>query len=181
MVTPQALLPTKKIVDHYIGRVSILLFVLLPLQHFSSCLFFFLCKKLNVLELTMTYFQTFQDDDLTRTHPTFLWAFRASRNWPVVKDLIPFMRNRLESEQAAIQKHVLSHGVVMNKETELQTDFDTLFKQLFCVSAQELSNDLRYHFKNWVHYTMIFWRPPFPYLEFLVLWAAHHYVQERVN
>ncbi|KAJ5279325.1 hypothetical protein N7478_004697 [Penicillium angulare] len=106
MVTPQALLPTKKIVDHYIGR-------------------------------------TFRDDDLTRTHPTFLWAFRASRNWPVVKDLVPFMRNRLESEQAAIQKHVLSRGVVMNKETELQTDFDTLFKHLFCVSAQELSNDLR--------------------------------------
>ncbi|KAJ5980583.1 hypothetical protein N7481_007881 [Penicillium waksmanii] len=106
MVTPQALLPTKKIVDHYIGR-------------------------------------TFKDDDLTRTHPTFLWAFRASRNWSVVKDLIPFMRNRLESEQHAIQKHVLSRGVVMDKDTELQTNFDTLFKQLFCVSAQELSNELR--------------------------------------
>ncbi|CAI7596415.1 unnamed protein product [Penicillium pancosmium] len=106
MVTPQALLPTKKIVDHYIGR-------------------------------------TFKDDDLTRTHPTFLWAFRASRNWAVVKDLIPFMRNRLESEQHAIQKHVLSRGVVMDKDTELQTNFDTLFKQLFCVSAQELSNELR--------------------------------------
>ncbi|KAJ5246318.1 hypothetical protein N7468_001301 [Penicillium chermesinum] len=106
MVTPQALLPSKEIVDHYIGR-------------------------------------TFKDDDLTRTHPTFLWAFRASRNWPVVKDLIPFMRNRLDSEQAAIQKHLMSRGVVMNKETELQTDFDTLFKHMFCVSAQELSNDLR--------------------------------------
>ncbi|KAJ5690356.1 hypothetical protein N7462_004748 [Penicillium macrosclerotiorum] len=106
MVSPQALLPMRKIVDHYIGR-------------------------------------TFKDDDLTRTHPTFLWAFRASRNWPVVKDLIPFMRNRLESEQNAIQKHVLSRGVVMDKETELQTDFDTLFKQLFCVSAQELASELR--------------------------------------
>lgn len=53
------------------------------------------------------------------------------------------MRNRLESEERAIQKHVLSRGVVMDKETELQTDFDTLFKQLFCVTAQELSDDLR--------------------------------------
>ena len=53
------------------------------------------------------------------------------------------MRNRLDSEQVAIQKHMLSRGVVMNKETELQTDFDTLFKQMFCVAAQELSNDLR--------------------------------------
>ncbi|QQK44245.1 MHYT [Penicillium digitatum] len=105
MVTTQALLPTKKIVDHYIGR-------------------------------------TFKDDDLTRTHPTFLWAFRATRNWPVVKDLVPFMRNRLNSEESAIAKHVLSRGVFMDNDTELKTDFDTLFKQLFCVTAQELSNDL---------------------------------------
>ncbi|CAI7619043.1 unnamed protein product [Penicillium crustosum] len=105
MVTTQAMLPTKKIVDHYIGR-------------------------------------TFKDDDLTRTHPTFLWAFRATRNWPVVKDLIPFMRNRLNSEESAIEKHMLSRGVIMDQDTELQTDFDTLFKQLFCVTAQELSNQL---------------------------------------
>ncbi|OQD81402.1 hypothetical protein PENANT_c027G03361 [Penicillium antarcticum] len=106
MVTPQALFPTRKIVDHYIGR-------------------------------------TFKDDDLTRTHPTFLWAFRATRNWPVIKDLVPFMRNRLDSEGRAIQQHMLSRGVFMDKETELQTDFDTLFKQLFCVTAQELSEELR--------------------------------------
>lgn len=87
--------------------------------------------------------QTFKDDDLTRTHPTFLWAFRATRNWPVVKDLVPFMRNRLDSEERAIQKHLHSRGVVMDKDTELQTDFDTLFKQLFCVTAQELSDELR--------------------------------------
>lgn len=30
----------------------------------------------------------------------------------------------------------------MDNDTELKTDFDTLFKQLFCVTAQELSNDL---------------------------------------
>ncbi|OGE58221.1 hypothetical protein PENARI_c001G07244 [Penicillium arizonense] len=106
MVTPQALFPTRKIVDHYIGR-------------------------------------TFKDDDLTRTHPAFLWAFRATRNWPVIKDLVPFMRNRLDSEGHAIQQHMLSRGVFMDKETELQTDFDTLFKQLFCVTAQELSDELR--------------------------------------
>ncbi|CAI7623754.1 unnamed protein product [Penicillium glandicola] len=105
MVTPQAMLPTRKIVDHYIGR-------------------------------------TFKDDDLTRTHPTFLWAFRATQNWAVVKDLVPFMRNRLDSEESAIEKHMLSRGVFMDKDTELQTDFDTLFKQLFCVTAQELSNEL---------------------------------------
>lgn len=87
--------------------------------------------------------QTFNDDDLTRTHPAFLWAFRASRNWKLVKDLVPFMKHRVESERSAIERHVLSRGVVMDKETELQTDFDTLFKQLFCMAAHELSEDLR--------------------------------------
>jgi hypothetical protein len=53
------------------------------------------------------------------------------------------MRNRLNSEEQAIHKHVISRGVFMDKETELQTDFDTLFKQLFCVTAQELSEELR--------------------------------------
>jgi hypothetical protein len=50
------------------------------------------------------------------------------------------MRNRLDSEESAIEKHMLSRGVFMDKDTELQTDFDTLFKQLFCVTAQELAD-----------------------------------------
>lgn len=50
------------------------------------------------------------------------------------------MKSRLESERAAIQQHVLSRGV---KDTELQTDFDTLFKQLFCVAAQGLADDIK--------------------------------------
>lgn len=87
--------------------------------------------------------QTFKDDDFTRTHPTFLWAFRATRNWPVVKDLVPFMQNRLNSEGHAIQKLVSSRGGFTDKEAGLQTDFDTLFKHLFCVTAKELSDELR--------------------------------------
>lgn len=50
------------------------------------------------------------------------------------------MRSRLESEQSAIRNHVLSRGV---EDTELQTNFDTLFKQLFCVAAKELADELR--------------------------------------
>jgi hypothetical protein len=53
------------------------------------------------------------------------------------------LRTRLESQEQAIQKHVLSRGVIIDQETEMHTNFDTLFKQLFCVTAQELSNELR--------------------------------------
>ncbi|KAF9894670.1 hypothetical protein FE257_006560 [Aspergillus nanangensis] len=105
MVTPHALLPSRKIVDRYVGR-------------------------------------TFNDDDLTRTHPAFLWAFRASRNWKLVKDIVPFMRGRIESDEAAMEQYV-SKGVVSDQENELQSDFDDLFKRHFCVAAQDLAEEVR--------------------------------------
>ncbi|EAU31987.1 conserved hypothetical protein [Aspergillus terreus NIH2624] len=105
MVTPHALLPSRKIVDRYIGR-------------------------------------TFNDDDLTRTHPAFLWAFRASRNWKLIRDVVPFMRSRIESDEAAMEQYI-SKGVVSDQEAELQTDFDDLFKRHFCVAAQDLADEVR--------------------------------------
>ncbi|KAI9045267.1 putative MHYT domain signaling protein [Aspergillus affinis] len=105
MVTPHAHLPSRKIVDRYIGR-------------------------------------TFNDDDLTRTHPAFLWAFRASRNWQLVKDVIPFMRGRIESDEAMME-HYISKGVVSDHDTELQSNFDDLFKRHFCVAAQDLADEVR--------------------------------------
>ncbi|KAE8378761.1 hypothetical protein BDV26DRAFT_291885 [Aspergillus bertholletiae] len=105
MVTPHALLPSRKIVDRYIGR-------------------------------------TFNDDDLTRTHPAFLWAVRASRNWKLVRDAVPLMRGRIESDEAALE-HYISKGVVSDQEAELQPHFDDLFKRHFCVTAQDLADEVR--------------------------------------
>ncbi|KAE8306794.1 hypothetical protein BDV41DRAFT_93120 [Aspergillus transmontanensis] len=105
MVTPHALLPSRKIVDRYIGR-------------------------------------TFNEDDLTRTHPAFLWAVRASRNWKLVRDAVPLMRGRIESDEATLA-HYISKGVVSEQETELQPHFDDLFKRHFCVTAQDLADEVR--------------------------------------
>ncbi|PWY84864.1 MHYT domain signaling protein [Aspergillus heteromorphus CBS 117.55] len=105
MVTPHALLPSRKIVDRYVGK-------------------------------------TFNDDDLTRSHPAFLWAFRASRNWNLVKDVVPFMRSRIESETASIE-HYITKGDTMDNDTEMQHDFDELFKRHFCVAAQDLADEVR--------------------------------------
>ncbi|KAB8273332.1 hypothetical protein BDV30DRAFT_112833 [Aspergillus minisclerotigenes] len=105
MVTPHALLPSRKIVDRYIGR-------------------------------------TFNEDDLTRTHPAFLWAVRASRNWKLVRDAVPLMRGRIESDEATLA-HYISKGVVTDQETELQPHFDDLFKRHFCVTAQDLADEVR--------------------------------------
>ncbi|OOF94603.1 hypothetical protein ASPCADRAFT_406488 [Aspergillus carbonarius ITEM 5010] len=105
MVTPHALLPSRKIVDRYIGK-------------------------------------TFNDDDLTRSHPAFLWAFRASRHWNLVKDVVPFMRSRIETDKEATE-HYLAKGEPSDQETELQSDFDELFKRHFCVTAQDLADEVR--------------------------------------
>ncbi|KAE8133309.1 hypothetical protein BDV38DRAFT_296124 [Aspergillus pseudotamarii] len=105
MVTPHALLPSRKIVDRYIGR-------------------------------------TFNEDDLTRTHPAFLWAVRASRNWKLVRDAVPLMRGRIESDEATLA-HYISKGVVSDQEAELQPHFDDLFKRHFCVTAQDLADEVR--------------------------------------
>ncbi|KAH1409307.1 hypothetical protein KXW42_008499 [Aspergillus fumigatus] len=86
--------------------------------------------------------KTFNDDDLTRTHSAFLWAFRASRNWKLVKDVVPFLRSRIESEKAAEQQFSPQGGAT-DGDTEMQGDFDGFFKQHFCVTAQDLADELR--------------------------------------
>ncbi|KAL4931598.1 uncharacterized protein BDV17DRAFT_256087 [Aspergillus undulatus] len=103
MVTPHALLPSRKIVDRYIGK-------------------------------------TFSDDDLTRTHPAFLWAFRASRNWNLIKEVVPYMRDRIELDDAAHQRYI-AKGV--DHEAELNAGFDELFKRHFCVAAHDLAEHVR--------------------------------------
>lgn len=84
-----------------------------------------------------------KDDDFSRTHPAFLWAFRASRNWLCVKDIIPSMRRSLQSNEQQIKRHISQRGAVTEQNGELYLSFETLFKQLFCVSAQDLADELR--------------------------------------
>ncbi|KAL4794512.1 hypothetical protein BDV19DRAFT_399331 [Aspergillus venezuelensis] len=103
MVTPHALLPSRKIVDRYIGK-------------------------------------TFSDDDLTRTHPAFLWAFRASRNWNLIREVVPYMRDRIETDDAAYRRYI-AKGV--DPDQELNAGFDELFKRHFCVAANDLAEHVK--------------------------------------
>ena len=54
------------------------------------------------------------------------------------------MRKRLESDDDMVKHNIDSKaGEVGDEETELKSNFDTLFKYLFCVTAQELADQLR--------------------------------------
>ncbi|KAL4919810.1 hypothetical protein BDW62DRAFT_34089 [Aspergillus aurantiobrunneus] len=105
MVTPHALLPTRKIVDRYVGK-------------------------------------TFSDDDLTQTHPAFLWAFRASRNWKLVKEVVPYMRDWLDTEDTTDGRY-MTKAKGPDREAEIDTGFDELFKRQFCVAACDLAEQVR--------------------------------------
>ncbi|KAE8556950.1 hypothetical protein EYB25_001656 [Talaromyces marneffei] len=106
MVSPQALLPTRKVVDRYIHT-------------------------------------SIKDDDFGRTHPAFLWAFRASRNWTLIKGIIPSMKNTLQSNELELKRLINQRGIVTGNDQGPEFKFDTIFKHFFCITAQNLADELR--------------------------------------
>ena len=82
--------------------------------------------------------KTFGEDELSRTHPAFIWVYKASRNWSGIKDLIPGMQEALELDPVA-RKYQSNRQVVRDDESDLSFDFAIVFKQLFCVAAQNLA------------------------------------------
>ena len=85
--------------------------------------------------------QTFGDDDLNRTHPAFIWVFRASRDWEFLQSLLPDMRKHLNEDSVA--RHFFP-GISKEKENNgvLVADFSMIFRELFCVAADNLAHRL---------------------------------------
>lgn len=84
----------------------------------------------------------FGEDELSRTHPTFMWVFRASRDWSAVRDLIPGMIRYLESDQQARKYRPGRSSPTSDTASDVSLDFSNVFKQLFCVAANQLSSTL---------------------------------------
>lgn len=72
-----------------------------------------------------------------------MWAFRASRNWTAIQQYIPSIRRYLKFEEKAVQRYLNTRGVFIDHDAEAKVNFDSLFKQLFCMAAQELSEELK--------------------------------------
>lgn len=86
--------------------------------------------------------KTFGEDELNRTHPSFVWVFKASRNWAALKDLIPGMKESLDSDPKSRRYYP---GHALNSDTSSissNEDFSGIFKKLFCVAALGLANSL---------------------------------------
>ncbi|KAL9623126.1 MAG: hypothetical protein Q9160_002640 [Pyrenula sp. 1 TL-2023] len=102
MVTPEGLLPSRKITNHYVEK-------------------------------------TFGDEEFSRTHPAFLWIFRATRNWGALGDLVDGMKQHLASNPSA-RRYVPGNSQPSDQGMESDLDFSMVFKELFCAAAQDLAS-----------------------------------------
>ncbi|EPS35734.1 hypothetical protein H072_10864 [Dactylellina haptotyla CBS 200.50] len=71
------------------------------------------------------------DQEFNKEHPVFLWFYRVSRSWNSVKDFVSGMQQHLRT-------------VDMRKlGTEDQSALNLVFREMLCVAAKKLSEQLR--------------------------------------
>lgn len=71
------------------------------------------------------------DQEFSKEHPVFLWFYRVSRSWSGVKDIV-----------SGMQQH-LRHVDLKKVGTEEQSELNLIFRELLCVAAKKLSEQLR--------------------------------------
>ncbi|KAL5120503.1 hypothetical protein ACEQ8H_001521 [Pleosporales sp. CAS-2024a] len=90
------------------------------------------------------------DDEFNTSHPVFHWLFRVSRNWTGVADLIPSMRENLQA--TGYIQSTSSPTQPMDSRNSLNSDnnanYSTTFRELFCVTAQEIARSLDTSLQN---------------------------------
>lgn len=93
--------------------------------------------------------QSFGEDELSRSHETFMWIFQASHHWNLLKDLIPGMKDQLEADPLTKRYCAGAHATTLPDDaSEVSVNFARLFKQLFCVAAQTLANNIHEQVEN---------------------------------
>ncbi|KIW33902.1 uncharacterized protein PV07_00717 [Cladophialophora immunda] len=85
--------------------------------------------------------KTFGEDELGRSHPSYLWIFKASHNWITLRDLIPSMKEHVENDPVARKYRPSNTSKTLPDDAIAGSiSFAPIFKQLFCVTAQQLAN-----------------------------------------
>ncbi|KIW82278.1 hypothetical protein Z517_05305 [Fonsecaea pedrosoi CBS 271.37] len=85
--------------------------------------------------------KTFGEDELSRSHPTYLWIFKASHHWITLHGLIPSMRDHIENDPIARKYRPSNTSKNLPDDAMAGSiNFAPIFKQLFCVTAQQLAN-----------------------------------------
>ena len=99
-----------------------------------------------ILGLQLTRVQSLTDV-FAVSHPAFLWMFRTSRYWSGIVPLIPGMRSHLiriglrRRFGSGADHEINDQGMVVD-------NYPIVFKELFCVAAADLAEDLKQPIEN---------------------------------
>jgi starvation-inducible outer membrane lipoprotein len=93
--------------------------------------------------MQLTDLQTF-DEEFNTAHPVFQWIFRVSRNWIGISDLIPSMREHLQSTGylQAPTHGSNSRDVSDGGDDDDNSSYSATFRELFCITAHEIAKTL---------------------------------------
>lgn len=96
-------------------------------------------------KITDTYVERTREDTFDIAHPLFHWMFQVSRNWNSVSSMINGMTNHLarlpkESHDSKIR--------LIEDNGQLIENYDTVFRELFCIAAASLADKLREQLVN---------------------------------
>jgi hypothetical protein len=98
--------------------------------------------------ITKQYHQRTFDEEFNTAHPVFQWTYRVSRNWIGISDLIPSMREHLQSTGYLQAPAHGSNSRVSMDDGEEDSSYAATFRELFCVTAYEIAKTLDMSLQN---------------------------------
>ncbi|KAI9734718.1 MAG: hypothetical protein M1818_006705 [Claussenomyces sp. TS43310] len=102
-------------------------------------------------KITNSYLEKSFDDVFGTSHPSFLWMFRTTRNWSAITSLLPAMRSHLNllSAMNGWKSGLKAAELALtNDDGAPIADYSIIFRELFCVAAAELAEQLNDSIEN---------------------------------
>ncbi|KAI9048546.1 hypothetical protein LZ554_007379 [Drepanopeziza brunnea f. sp. 'monogermtubi'] len=95
-------------------------------------------------KIANSWLEKSMDDVFGVAHPVFLWIFRTSRNWYAVSGLISGMRYHIRNTGVKGRLRSLDESALFTEEGTPINDYSAIFRELFCIAAADLADDLRH-------------------------------------
>ncbi|KAI0843751.1 FAD dependent oxidoreductase-domain-containing protein [Hypoxylon sp. FL0890] len=91
-------------------------------------------------KITDTYVERTQGDIFSIAHPLFHWMFQVSRNWNSVNGMVDGMNRHLSRLPKGSRDGKIR---LIDDDGDLIENYDTIFRELFCVAAASLAGKLK--------------------------------------
>ncbi|KNG43967.1 mhyt domain-containing signaling protein [Stemphylium lycopersici] len=97
--------------------------------------------------ITQQFHRRTFDDEFNTSHPVFQWIFKVSRNWAGIAELIPSMREHLQST-GFLQAPTQANSSRDSTDGDADSSYSATFRELFCITAHEIAKTLDMSLQN---------------------------------